>query len=111
MLIVLLRLHRLSREVYGNITNYGELPANRLREIMEAYSRDLGVGCDYCHIEGDWASDAKLMKLLSRRMFEIQERLVSDYLRSDPALSCWTCHRGNALPETNVPPEILPAAR
>ena len=99
---------RLSREVYGNIQNYGDLPASGLRRIMEAYSFDLGVGCDYCHIESDWANDAKLMKLLARRMFDIQEGLIRDYLSSDSVVSCWTCHRGNALPETSLPAEILP---
>ncbi len=102
--------NRLSREVYGNVQNYGDLPANGLRQIMEDYSRDLGVGCDYCHIQGDWADDSMLMKLLTRRMFEIQEGLEREYLGSDGALSCWTCHRGTTLPETNLPPEILPAA-
>jgi hypothetical protein len=100
--------NRLSGEVYGDVRNYRDVPANGLRQIMEAYSRDLGVGCDYCHVQGEWADDAKLMKLLSRRMFEIQEGLESQYLGTVGALSCWTCHRGNALPETNLPPEILP---
>jgi len=102
--------NRLSREVYDNVQNYGDLPANRLRQIMEDYSRDLGVGCDYCHVQGDWVDDSKLMKLLSRRMFEIQEGLESEYLGTEGALSCWTCHRGSALPETGLPPEILTAA-
>ena len=103
--------NRSSGEVYENIRNYPDLPANGLRQIMEAYSRDLGVGCDYCHIQGDWADDTQLMKLLSRRMFEIQKDMESEYLGTSGAVSCWTCHRGNALPEGNLPPELLPAAR
>jgi hypothetical protein len=101
--------NRPSGEVYGNIRNYPDLLATGLRQVMEGYTRDLGVGCDYCHVEGDWADDTKLMKLLSRRMFEIQEGMESEYLGTSGAVSCWTCHRGNALPESNLPPDLLPA--
>ncbi len=96
-----------SGEVYVNIQNYTDLPASGLRGVMETYTRDLGVGCDHCHVEGDWASDEVLMKLVARRMFEIQQGLEGEYL-PEGALSCWTCHRGETLPETNLPPGLLP---
>ena len=96
-----------SGEVYVNIQNYTDLPARELRGVMETYNRDLGVGCDHCHVEGDWASDEVLMKRVARRMFEIQQGVGNEFL-SEGALSCWTCHRGEALPQTNLPGRLLP---
>jgi hypothetical protein len=99
---------RLSGEVYGNIRQYEDLPANALLGVMEFYSRALGVTCDHCHVEGEWASDARLMKLMSRRMLEIGEALQREYFTTPGAVSCWTCHRGETLPQTNLPPGLLP---
>ena len=94
---------RLSVEVYENIQVYPNLPANGLQSVMEGYSQALGVGCEYCHTVGEWASDDLLMKLMARRMLEIQNGLESEYLSGDGTLSCWTCHRGEAVPETRLP--------
>jgi hypothetical protein len=100
---------RPSGQVYSNIQMHTELPANELREVMNSYSRFLGVNCDHCHVLGDWASDEKLMKLVARRMLEIEARIEADFFGSREVLSCWTCHRGEATPQTRLPAERMPS--
>lgn len=100
---------RPSSEVYENVQHYGELPANELRGVMEAYSRALGTGCDHCHVEGDWGSDQLLTKLIAGRMFEIEVGMEREFFSSRDALSCWTCHRGQVTPEMSLPTDRMPS--
>ena len=100
---------RRSDQVYENIQGHRDLPANGIRGVMEAYSLALGVGCEYCHVEGDWASDQMLTKLIARRMSEIEIGMESDFFESREALSCWTCHQGQITPDLSLPPELMPS--
>ena len=99
---------RPSSEVYRNVQQYGNIPANRLVSVMQAYSGSLGVGCDHCHLTDDWASDEKPTKLIARRMFDIRLGMQNEYFEGEQVLGCWTCHRGEAKAQTNPPPEMLP---
>ena len=99
---------RPSGEVYRNVQQYGNIPANRLVAVMQAYSASLGVGCDHCHVTGDWASDVKPTKRMARRMFDIRTGMQDEFFEGEQVLSCWTCHRGEAKAQTNPPPEMLP---
>ena len=100
---------RPSGEVYENVQHHRDLPANELRGVMEGYSRALGVGCDHCHVEGDWGSDQLLTKLVAGRMFEIEVGMEREFFSSQDALSCWTCHRGQVTPEMSLPPDLMPS--
>ena len=95
-------------EVYENIRQLGSLPARDLAGVMATYSRSLGVGCEHCHVPGDWASDERLAKLLARRMFEIQTETSQTFFESGREISCWTCHHGEAVPELSVPVRLMP---
>jgi hypothetical protein len=94
-----------ARQVYENLEQYGDLPADALRGVMESYARSLGVECSHCHVAGDWASDAKVTKLVARRMLEIENRIERDFLGGSEVISCWTCHRGEATPSIALPAE------
>ncbi len=95
-------------EVYENVRVHGTIPANELRGVMASYTRALGVGCDHCHIAGDWASDENVLKELTRFMVEAERGMVADHLSGNDAVSCWTCHRGEATPQSNLPPALMP---
>ena len=106
----------------ARISNAQVLPADigadRLRATMVGFSRSLGVRCQFCHVgqEGqplttfDFASDARPHKNIARGMIRLVRRLNAEDL---PALvgasdsqrvTCYTCHRGSAEPETQLPP-------
>lgn len=76
-------------------------------QLMTSY---LGVNCGYCH-EGrrNFASDAKPQKLTARKMLEmtkgINQQFFPDFKPAEDAsrlgkVTCFTCHQGNAKPQT-----------
>ncbi len=95
-------------EVYENVRVHAAIPANELRGVMASYTRALGVGCDHCHVAGDWASDEIVLKELTRFMVEAERWVVAGHLSGNDAVSCWTCHRGEATPQSNLPPALMP---
>ena len=79
-----------------------------------------GVRCEHCHAgEGndlskfDFASDAKPQKVTARRMIvmarEINTKLLAGFPpgrdEATPAVTCYTCHRGQTKPLTARPAE------
>ena len=106
----------------ARISNAQVLPADigadRLRMTMVGFSRSLGVRCQFCHVgqEGaplstfDFASDARPHKNIARGMIRLVQRLNGQDLppllgaSETPRVTCFTCHRGSATPETMLPP-------
>ncbi|HEX8173067.1 MAG TPA: c-type cytochrome [Thermoanaerobaculia bacterium] len=107
--------------------NLQVLPQNITREellgTMRAFTRSLGVRCDYCHAARtddasklDFASDANPQKNRARVMMRMTQRINADYVSklprvpndADPPMTvgCWTCHRGKPQPEA---PPAAPA--
>lgn len=96
------------------------LTGNQVREIMEGWSRNLGVHCDTCHTAdpgkkgpNGWpvlkfADDSKPEKKAARLMFkmtnDINENYVSMVDEGKGKVTCGTCHRGHLKPEAFVPP-------
>lgn len=80
-------------------------------ETMRSFRTALGVQCTYCHVavEGgppNFASDENPKKEIARNMLtmarEINAKFPQDGKRR---VSCYTCHRGAAMPLTAPPPE------
>jgi hypothetical protein len=94
-------------QVYDNVLQYLNTPAEDLEDVMVGYSAALGVGCDYCHQPDNFASDERVTKLLTRRMLEIQREVQAEFFEAGPDISCWTCHRGEAVPAMTLPPDLL----
>jgi hypothetical protein len=106
----------------ARISNAQVLPADigadRLRATMVSFSRSLGVRCQFCHVgqEGqplttfNFASDANPHKAIARGMIRMVRRLNAEDLppllgaSEQPRVTCYTCHRGSAEPETALPP-------
>ena len=106
----------------ARITNAQALPADigadRLRATMVSFSRSLGVRCQFCHVgqEGaplstfNFAADTNPHKTIARGMIRMVQRLNGQDLppllgpAQTPRVTCYTCHRGAATPETMLPP-------
>jgi hypothetical protein len=91
----------------------------QLLQIMQAFNQGLGVQCSHCHQfvgpgdpMNDMASDAKPQKNVARAMIQMVRTINPAVQASVPAkaaadvrnVGCWTCHRGQAIPEAPPPP-------
>jgi len=90
------------------------ISSKQLSKIMvDVFGDELGVSCNFCHAENketqrpDYASDEKPEKEIARAMmrmtigintsyFEQQRPMIGDSLL---AVTCGTCHHGQAHPE------------
>jgi hypothetical protein len=88
-----------AEQVYKNIQIFKGLPAPELQSMMAGFARSLGVNCTYCHVPNEFEKDDKEAKLTARKMVRMVST-IGDFLNSASGVSCWTCHRGKAEPET-----------
>ena len=58
-------------------------------------------GCNYCHNPENMASDEKYTKVVARRMLQMTRTINSRWSShvKQTGVTCYTCHRGNAVPE------------
>jgi hypothetical protein len=101
-----------SEEVFKNIQIplFKKLPAQLLLGAMEfVFSKSLGVDCRHCHVVEQWEKDEKPAKQIARDMYGLMLSIQSDLKRvrnlksANPVVSCYTCHRGQAKPEVELP--------
>ena len=81
---------------------------------MRSFNEALGVQCDYCHMQGDMASDANPRKETARKMIamvrQIEPYFVSTngvFPRGYHEVDCMTCHRGSTQVETKARAHFL----
>lgn len=91
------------------------ISSKQLTKIMvDGFTDELGVSCNFCHAENkdthkpDYASDEKPEKEIARAMmrmtmginehyFELKNPMIGDSLL---AITCGTCHHGQARPDS-----------
>jgi hypothetical protein len=71
-------------------------------QIMRTFTIGLGVQCNFCHIQGNFASDENPKKEVARRMITLTHDVNALFPDTEKKLrvSCYTCHRGEAEPKT-----------
>jgi len=99
-----------------------DIPRPQLLQTMQAFNQALGVQCSHCHQfvgpgdpMNDMAADVKPTKNVARAMMRmagtinpaVQAAVPTKAAGDVRAVGCWTCHRGQAIPEATPP---LPAA-
>jgi len=101
-----------------------DIPRPQLLQTMQAFNQALGVQCGHCHQftaagdpMNDMASDVKPQKNAARAMLRMVaavnpqvQQAVSKTADTAVRVGCWTCHRGQAIPEA-PPPLPAPAPR
>jgi hypothetical protein len=88
---------RLAEQAYKNIQVFKGLPASELEPTMAFISGSLGVKCNYCHVN-PFEKDDKASKQTARQMIRMVFDLNKGSFNGEKAVSCYTCHRGKALP-------------
>src|SRR5688572_28987213 len=85
---------------YKNIQVLKGIPDSEIQQTMNVWSRQLGVNCIACHIQGDFATDELKQKKIAREMYRMvqavnQQELFTDSTRK---VDCYMCHKGAILP-------------
>jgi hypothetical protein len=109
-------------QVVTPTTNLRVLPkestATDIKSLMERYDAELGVSCDYCHVQDpktqliNYAADDNPTKQTARVMIAMLNEINNKYLaqlddqKYAVLVSCGNCHRGRT-----DPPEFEPSVR
>lgn len=68
------------------------LQPEEVRAAMRGFRTGLGVRCEFCHVQGNDASDEKPQKLTARKMNAMTQEINKRF--PDPGkvhVSCYTC--------------------
>jgi hypothetical protein len=74
-----------------------------IRATMGAFRTALGQQCTFCHVQGDFASDANPKKEIARHMIQMVNDINAKFPDGKVHVSCYTCHRGANVPLTAPP--------
>lgn len=88
-------------EHYKNIQVLKTIPADQLPNTMQYVAASLGVQCNFCHVQGQFASDDKPMKATARKMMQMVNSING--ANYDITVGCATCHHGRMEPERTPP--------
>ncbi|HSB12320.1 MAG TPA: photosynthetic reaction center cytochrome c subunit family protein [Blastocatellia bacterium] len=94
-----------AEQSYKNIQVLTGLPASELDGVMLFMSAALGVGCTHCHTN-PWDSDEKSTKLATRKMIVMTRAINKENFSGNPAVTCYTCHRGRHNTEPLPPADL-----
>lgn len=85
---------------------------DQVRAEMRLMTAALGVKCEHCHVQGNFASDEKRTKIKARQMIEMTMDLNAEFFTAaEPdtgagpetsklgRVTCYTCHQGAAVPK------------
>lgn len=90
-------------QIYQNVKVLGHLSVAEFTRVMTAMTNWVSPkeGCNYCHNPANLADDSKYTKVVSRRMVEMTQKINADFKNhvSATGVTCYTCHRGNPVPE------------
>ena len=71
-----------------------------VRQIMRTFTSGLGVQCNYCHVQGNFASDDNPKKEVARHMIELTAKTNGQFADGKMHVTGYTCHRGKNIPDT-----------
>jgi len=92
----------LASQVYQNVPVLGHVESAEFVRLMGAITEWVSPegGCTYCHT-GNLASDEIYTKVVSRRMLQMTRAINSEWKDhvGDTGVTCFTCHRGQPVPQ------------
>ncbi len=91
-------------EFYENVQVLGDISADRFNRLMAAMTEWVAPqeeGCAYCHNLENMADDSKYQHKVTRRMIQMTQHINADWQDHVGAVgvTCYTCHRGQPVPE------------
>ena len=90
-------------QTYQNVQVLGAVSTERFNHLMAEMNQWVAPpeqGCNYCHNPANMASDEKYTKVVARRMLQMTRQINSRWTShvKQTGVTCYTCHRGNAVP-------------
>ncbi|MFP4183996.1 MAG: photosynthetic reaction center cytochrome PufC [Halorhodospira sp.] len=90
-------------EVYQNVEVLDDLSVAEFTRLMQSMTDWVAPeeGCTYCHDGNDFASEELYTYQVSRQMLEMNRYVNAnwDTHMGDNGVTCYTCHRGENIPE------------
>jgi outer membrane lipoprotein-sorting protein len=87
-----------AEEQFKNIQTLKGIPADQLIPAMEFITASLGVGCEFCHVQGAFEKDDKKPKQTARKMMEMMFAINKENFEGHREVTCYSCHRGATNP-------------
>lgn len=88
---------------YKNVKLLKDMPASQFIDTMRYFTAALGVDCEHCHVRGQFDSDEKKDKNTARTMITMVHDLNQNVFHGHQEVRCYTCHRGNDEPKSQIP--------
>ncbi len=85
-------------QVYRNIQVFKGVPASQLLGAMNFMAGSLGVSCNHCHVQNQFAKDDKPAKQIARQHILMMRAANDATFEGRTVVNCVTCHRGEARP-------------
>jgi len=88
--------------VYKNVQVLGDLSVGQFTRLMVSLTNWVSPkqGCAYCHNTNNMAEDNLYTKIVARRMIQMTQHINADWQPhvQQTGVTCYTCHRGNPVP-------------
>jgi photosynthetic reaction center cytochrome c subunit len=92
---------------YQNVKVLGDLDTEEFNRLMAAITEWVApvdgdnAGCAYCHNVENMAEDSVYQKVVARRMIQMTRDINSNWSPhvGKTGVTCYTCHRGNGVPQ------------
>lgn len=81
------------------------LKPEELMPAMRLFRTSLGVKCEFCHVQGNFASDDNPHKNIARGMITMTHEINGKFPDGKIHVTCYTCHRGSEEPVALPPAE------
>lgn len=90
--------------IYPGLQELGGLSESEFNRLMSSFNQwvaPAAEGCNYCHVPENMASDEKYQFKVARQMIRMTRNINGAWGShvQQTGVTCYTCHRGNAVPE------------
>jgi hypothetical protein len=105
----------MAEEAYKNIQVLKGVPAEQVIPGMRVIAGSLGVGCTFCHVQGQFDKDDKDTKKTARLMITMMMDINKNSFKGRQQVTCFTCHNrshdpASTLTFSEVTATAMPAA-
>jgi photosynthetic reaction center cytochrome c subunit len=89
--------------VYKNVQVLKDVSVGNFTRLMASMTTWVAPvqGCAYCHDVNNMASDGLYTKVVARRMLQMTQNINANWKShvAETGVVCYTCHRGNPVPQ------------
>jgi photosynthetic reaction center cytochrome c subunit len=93
-------------QIYQNVRVLGDLSVGEFTRVMAAITVWMApttgpnAGCAYCHVGNNFADENIYTKIVARRMLQMNRQINETWAShvGQTGVTCYTCHRGNQIP-------------